>query len=205
MRELIIACETIEGEIKKAIEEENSDKELLLLPGYYHSDPKKLNDRLKAEIKRHRDYDRLYFAIGKCGGATKNLKTSGPDLIFPKADDCIDILLSGADTKRSMEHVYVTESWSEYMKDSSLGLENLIKEKGKEEAEEFLRKVYKGYETFLIIDTGVYDINRINELLGPMLEVIDGETKVVKGNFEILRKIAKGNIDEDFIVIRKGD
>lgn len=205
MRELIIACETIEGEMRKAMEEENSPREILFLPGYYHSDPKQLNERLKAEIKRHRDYDRIYFAMGNCGGGTEGLETNGPDLILPKVGDCIDILLSGSDTKRSMSHVYVTESWAEYMKNSTLGLEYLEKNKGKDKAKEYLRKVYKGYETFYVIDTGVYDLKRIDELLGPMLEIIGGKTEVVMGNFEILRKMARGEVDEDFFVIRKED
>lgn len=204
MRELIIACETIEGEIRKALEVANSERELLLLPGHYHSDPSKLNERLKAEIKRHKDYDKIYFALGKCGGGTEGLETNGPDLIFPKANDCIDILLSGSDTERSMSNVYVTESWAKYMKDSTLGLEYLERKMGKDKAKEYLRKVYKGYETFLVIDTGVYDLKKIDELLGPMLEAINGKTEVVKGNFEILKKIARGEVDEDFYIVRKG-
>ena len=54
-----------------------------------------------------------------------------------------------------------------------------------------------------IVDTGVYDLNRLKSYLTPLVKMIDGKLTVVKGRYEVLRKMLTGKIDEDFRVIKK--
>jgi len=84
-----------------------------------------------------------------------------------------------------------------------MAFDKLVKEYGKEQAKEKFRQIYKGFEHFYIVDTGAYNVEEVKAHLQPLVDILDGELTVVKGRYEILRKMVAGKIDQDFRVIRK--
>lgn len=84
-------------------------------------------------------------------------------------------------------------------------MDKVIRSKGEEEGKAFLRKLYKGFEHFYIIDTGVYEIEPVREYLEKLRKILDGQIDIVPGKYGILRKIAAGDFDEDFLILKKGE
>lgn len=202
---VIIACRTLEREIQAAMKETGNSNLVYFLPLRYHVAPQEMAVELQRIIDSLDGVDEVLVFVSGCGGSTKNLKATTADIIIPKTRDCIDILLSNRDGKidRDRNGIFFTDNWLEFFRESPMAFEKLVKEYGKEEAKDRFRQIYKGFEHFYIVDTGVYNVEELKAYLKPLVEILDGELTVVKGRYEILRKMIAGETNQDFRVIRK--
>ena len=202
---VIIACRTLEREIQAAMKETGNSCLVYYLPLKYHVAPKEMAVELQRIIDSLTNVDEILICVSGCGGSTKELKASTSNLIIPKTRDCIDILLSNQTGKidRDKKGIFFTDNWLEFFKESPMAFDKLVKEYGKEQAKEKFRQIYKGFEHFYIVDTGAYNVEEVKAHLQPLVDILDGELTVVKGRYEILRKMVAGKIDQDFRVIRK--
>lgn len=204
MKTVIISCRTLERELTAALAEAGADTPVYFLPEELHNSPPKLREYLQDLLDRLGNVERVALCVSGCGGGTKGLLASNAELVIPKTADCLDILLSGGE-KRPAGAIFLTESWVRFMQNSSLDLDKLTAKLGREEAEASLRRIYKGFEQFYIIDTGAYDVAPVEEYIRPLVEIVGGELRYMRGKFELLRKLAAGDIDDDFYVVPKGE
>ena len=205
---VILSCPTLRGELTSAMAEASSEAIVYFMPQRLHSDPKELHDYIQDMIDHFWNVDRIVLCVSGCGGGTKGLKASTAELAVPRTRDCLDILLSGDSLKtlqRDISGVYFTESWMEFSKNSDIDLDKLTKKMGREAAEEFLRRLYKTCNKFYLIDTGCYDMQEVRAYITPLVEILQGTITVLRGEYGILRKIARGNFDDDFDIVPKGE
>ncbi|WP_405383624.1 DUF1638 domain-containing protein [Phascolarctobacterium sp.] len=208
MKTYILCCPTLGKELLHALKEFGSDAKVVFLPDQLHNDPNVLRSYVQEKINELVDAERIVVCPSGCGGGTNGLIATNCELVIPRTRDCLDILLSGtgvADINRPKHGIFVTDSWFAYMQRSSLALPRLEAKYGQEGAKEFLRKIYKGFEHFYIIDTGVYDVTKVAEGLQPLLEILHGTLDIVPGGYGILKKIAQNNFDGDFLTVPKGE
>ena len=206
MKEVILSCPTLKKEIQHILGEHKLDTPVYFLPRRLHADPKELAEYLQNTIDSFDNVDRILICVSGCGGGTAKLKARAAELVIPKTRDCLDLLLSGDDVKninRAPNGIFMTESWWATMKEGELNLEKQIAAKGKEAGEAWLRQIFKGFEHFYIIDTGVYDVDAVAKEMQPLIDVLEGTVEVVPGRCGLLRKLLTGGIDENFRVIAK--
>lgn len=206
MKEVILSCPTLKKEIQHILAEYKLDTPVYFLPRRLHADPKELAEYLQNTIDSFDNVDRILICVSGCGGGTAKLKATTAELVIPKTRDCLDLLLSGDDVKsikRAPGGIFMTESWWATMKEGELNLEKQIAAKGKEEGEAWLRQIFKGFEHFYIIDTGVYDVEAVAKEMQPLIDVLEGTVEVVPGRCGLLRKLLTGGIDGNFRVIAK--
>lgn len=206
MKEVILSCPTLKKEIQHILGEHKLDTPVYFLPRRLHADPKELAEYLQNTIDSFDNVDRILICVSGCGGGTAKLKATTAELVIPKTRDCLDLLLSGDDVKsinRAPGGIFMTESWWATMKEGELNLEKQIAAKGKEAGEAWLRQIFKGFEHFYIIDTGVYDVAAVAKEMQPLIDVLEGTVEVVPGRCGLLRKLLTGSIDENFRVIAK--
>ena len=206
MKEVILSCPTLKKEIQHILGEHKLDTPVYFLPRRLHADPKELAEYLQNTIDSFDNVDRILICVSGCGGGTAKLKARAAELVIPKTRDCLDLLLSGDDVKsinRAPNGIFMTESWWATMKEGELNLEKQIAAKGKEAGEAWLRQIFKGFEYFYIIDTGVYDVAAVAKEMQPLIDVLEGTVEVVPGRCGLLRKLLTGAIDENFRVIAK--
>ena len=206
MKEVILSCPTLKKEIQYILAEHKLDTPVYFLPRRLHADPKELAEYLQNTIDSFDNVDRILICVSGCGGGTAKLRATTAELVIPKTRDCLDLLLSGDDVKsinRAPNGIFMTESWWVTMKEGELNLEKQIAAKGKEAGEAWLRQIFKGFEHFYIIDTGVYDVDAVAKEMQPLIDVLEGTVEVVPGRCGLLRKLITGGIDENFRVIAK--
>lgn len=206
MKEVILSCPTLKKEIQHILGEHKLDTPVYFLPRRLHADPKELAEYLQNTIDSFDNVDRILICVSGCGGGTAKLRATTAELVIPKTRDCLDLLLSGDDVKsinRAPNGIFMTESWWATMKEGELNLEKQIAAKGKEAGEAWLRQIFKGFEHFYIIDTGVYDVAAVAKEMQPLIDVLEGTVEVVPGRCGLLRKLLTGDIDGDFRVIAK--
>lgn len=206
MKQVILSCPTLKKEIQHLLIEYKLDTPVYFLPKRLHSDPQELAEYLQNTIDSFYNVDRILICVSGCGGGTAKLKATTAELVIPKTRDCVDILLSKTDIKsieRAHNGIFMTESWMDFMRSGSLNLQTQIAEKGEEEGKAYIRKMFKGFEHFYVVDTGTYDTQAVIDELKPLIEVLNGTIEVVPGGYSILRKLLTGDIDGDFRVIPK--
>ncbi len=109
MTAVIIACKTIEQELNAAMEQTGCDYPVVWLEPGLHDVPKKLHETLEAHLDTVRGYDTVLLAMGFCGNSVVGLHTHDFELVIPRRDDCISLLLG--DTQRPFAAVFLTEGW----------------------------------------------------------------------------------------------
>ena len=207
LKTVILSCPTLMGELKAALAAASSEAVAYFIPRQLHSDPKKLHEYLQDMIDHFCNVDKIVLCVSGCGGGTAGLRAASAELVVPRTRDCLDVLLSGDSLdslKRDISGVYFTESWMECTKESEIDLDKLSEKMGREAAENFLRRLYKTCNKFYVIDTGCYDVRAVQDYVAPLAEILDGTVTVLRGGYGILRKIADGRFDEDFVVVPKG-
>lgn len=207
MKNIILSCPSLKGELTQALRLFGADIPVFYLPSRLHSSPRDLRKYLQMIIDGQTDVDQILICVSGCGGSTSGLKATTARLVIPKTRDCIDILLSqnsATDIPRAVNGMFLTESWMGFFKDSSLDYQTMVKKLGRERAEERLKAIYDGFNHFYIIDTGIYDLTPVREYIQPLVELLDGTVEVIPGYYGILKKMVSGKIDEDFHVVPKG-
>lgn len=207
-KKIILSCPTLKKELLKAVEEAGFQGEIRFIPQSLHSSPMELQKYLQNMIDQMEDMAEILLCVSGCGGATAGLKAVHAPLVVPKTRDCVDILLSGEnlkELKRPKDGFFLSHGWMEYMKNSRLDLNRILAEKGPEATEEYMRTMFRGFENFYIIDTGIYPLEEIEAYIQPLADMIDGRISKVRGDWGILKKMAAGKIDDDFLVAKKGE
>ncbi len=205
---VILSCPTLMGELKAALAAASSEAAAYFIPRRLHSVPKELHEYLQDMIDHFYNVDKIVLCVSGCGGGTAGLRAASSELIVPRTRDCIDLLLSGgslSSLRRDISGVYFTESWMECTRESEIDLDKLTEKMGREEAENFLRRLYKTCNKFYIIDTGCYDVRAVEKYVAPLVEILSGTMTVLHGKYGILHKIAEGRFDDDFVVVPPGE
>ena len=210
MKSIIISCPTLQYELKAALAEYNNPTPIKFIPQYLHAVPKELHTHLQNLIDSITDVERIYLCISSCGGSTNGLKASTAELVIPRTRDCLDILLSQKegrieDIDRPFDGCLFSKGWVDYNTTGEHSLANLTKTKGREFAENYMRGLYGDFNKFYFLDTGLGHMEDIESRMTPLVKVLDGSTTKISGGYGVLKKIASGNIDSDFVIVPKGE
>lgn len=200
----IYSCITLQKELEKTIEKIGFEGKVNYLNVVLHSDPKKMHETLQGIIDKNTEAEEIIICVSGCGKATCDLQATTCSLAVPRTMDCIDVLLTGSGIKRPDGAIFITKSWMNFMKNSSIDYTKLVKERGRAEAEAFLKQLYKGFTDFYIIDTGTYDLQEVEEYIMPMVKLLEGTLTRLPGPYKVLEKLVSGDYDESVIVVPKG-
>ncbi|MBQ7515141.1 MAG: DUF1638 domain-containing protein [Schwartzia sp.] len=207
MTSVILSCPTVRDELLAALRKAGARTPVLFLPRTLHNDPAELKRYLQDTLDRLANIERVYLLPSGCGGGTTGLRAGEAELVVPRTRDCLDLLLSGArlsELRRDIRGIFVTASWMEQMKASEIDLDRLTAKKGRSEAEQYLRALYKTFNEFYLIDTGCYDLAPVRAYIEPLVAVLNGKITEVPGACGILRKVAEERVDEDFLRVAPG-
>lgn len=204
-KRVLYSCITLQKELEETIQRVGFEGKIFYLSTELHSDPQKMHQVLQDHIDSNTEAEEIIICVSGCGKATCDLKATTCSLALPRTMDCIDVLLTGAGIKRPDGAIFITRSWMNFMKNSSIDYEKLIKEKGKLEAEAFLKKLYHGFSDFYIIDTGTYNLQEVENYIMPLVKLLDGTLNYLPGPYKVLEKLITGNYDKDVIVIPQGE
>jgi hypothetical protein len=165
VKTILLACETIRDEIKHAASEVGYHYETRWIRSGLHNYPKELKSILQMELDSINGYDRVIMAFGICGNATIGLKASNFELILPKADDCITLLLGSAANRGALSEnggtYFLTKGWLTGEENLWKEYERTIAKFGLETTEMIFNVMLKNYKRLGVIDTKSYNVEAI--------------------------------------------
>lgn len=209
MKTVVIACRTIEDELMYAIRETGVDCPVLWVESGLHNVPDSLHKRLE-EMLADVDAERVLLAFGFCGNAVLGLKAGNFEMIVPRADDCITVLLGSLRHRMEIANKYaayfLTEGWLRGERNIWVEYQYTVKRYGKKRADSIMKMLYSHYRTLAIVDAGVTPLEPTVEKAKPIAETFKLEPMTIQGSTDWLKQLLTGPWTEDrFLVIPPGD
>lgn len=209
MSTVILACQTIADELKKAIAVTKVDYPVVWVESGLHNYPDHLRKRIQEEINRIGNVSCIILAFGSCGNSLLGIKSNEARLVFPRVDDCITLLLGFPQRRKKlskeMASYYLTKGWLDYERSILNEYEHCLQRYGWEKANKIMKVLLNHYKRLILIDTGAYNLDdQYLETTRRFAQNFNLIHQVVPGSLRLLEKLLQGPWDEEFIVLEPG-
>ena len=115
MKTVILCCASLEKEVRLSMAHKEISYTLHILTDNNHDVPNRLREAIQRELDGIQDADRVLMAFGTCGGAMVGLRTGSFQLILPRVDDCLSLLMGSMEQRYAALQggfgIFLTESW----------------------------------------------------------------------------------------------
>ena len=181
MNTAIIACKTISDELQHAMAQTGTDYPVVWLEQGLHNVPEMLHAALQTALDGL-EAQRVLLAMGFCGNAIRGVEVPVSELIIPRVDDCISLLLGSVQRRLavSREHAayFFTEGWLRGERNIWVEHLHMVEEYGEELTEELEKDMFGHYKTLGLLDCGIK----------PMDELIQG-TKMIADGLHLTQQV----------------
>jgi hypothetical protein len=205
MRTLIIACRTIAEELELARREVGCDLPVSWIESGLHDWPDRLRTRLQQALDEVTDAERVLLAFGYCGNSVVGLTTGAYELILPRVDDCISLLLGSCARREEVSGekatYFLTPGYLQHESNIWSVYQALVARRGKEMADRVYVTMLAHYRRLGIIDTGSFEVDPFVERTRPIAATFGLEHQVISGTTQYLRRLLSGPWDEGFVRI----
>jgi hypothetical protein len=205
VKTVILACNTIRDEFEKAAVETVCAHPFRWVESGLHLKPESLKHRLQEELDSITDADRVLLGFGYCGNAVAGLMSRDYELIIPRVDDCISLLLG---SRKNREHCarsggvyFLTKGWLEGEANIWKEYQAVLARFGPERTQRVYRRMLAHYRFLGLIDTGAYDLDMLLPLVTEIAAKLELETRVLPGSDRYIKRLLTGPWDEDEFII----
>ena len=206
MKTLILACNTIRDELEKTASETGCTYPFRWVESGLHLRPESLRQRLQLELDSITGVDRVILGFGFCGNALVGLKSKDYELIIPRADDCITLLLGSRKNRECFSRTgamyFLTRGWLQDEFNIWKEYQSVLARFGAEKTQRIYERMLGHYRFLALIDTGAYELEALLPLVREIASTLKLEIRVLPGSDGYLKKLlsAEWNADE-FITV----
>jgi hypothetical protein len=202
---VILACNTIRNELEKAVEATSCAHPFVWVESGLHLVTESLRRRLQEELDKITGVKRVLLAFGFCGNAVAGLKSGDYELVIPRVDDCITLLLGSKENRDrccSQGGVYfLTKGWLEGEINIWKEYHAVLERFGPERTERIYRRMLAHYKFLGLIDTGAYDLPTLLPHVREISDKLKLELLILEGTDRYLKRFLLGPWDDDHFVI----
>ena len=203
VREVMIACRTLRTEIEHVVAQRGIDRPIIWLESKLHNVTMKLADALQEALDSVQA-DRVLLGYGNCGNAVQGLTTGDYELIIPRLDDCISLVI-GSQRERERygaEHhaMFYTDGWMDEGHNIIDDYEQMLERYDEDTARDVFEMMYEHYETMAYLDTGLYDVPALMEQTRFVAEMCDLTQRVEPATLSYVERLVCGPWDDDLFV-----
>ena len=202
---VLLACHTIRMEIEKAARETGRCYPTVWIESGLHLQPESLRGRIQEELDRLNHARRVILGFGFCGNAVVGLVSGDFELVVPRVDDCITLLLGSRERRDACLKdggvYFLTQGWLEDELNIWKEYQATLARLGPERTDRAYRLMLAHYRYLGLIDSGAYDLSallpRVREI-GARLHL---EPRVLPGSDAWLKRLLTGPWQGDGFVI----
>ena len=204
----IIACQTVGEELKSLLP---NDLNMVMLEYGLHNVPEKLHLQLQKAIDAtSQEIETILLGYGMCANAVVGLHSRTFRLVIPKADDCITLFLGSQDAylqqfKQSPDTFYLTKGWIECGEDPYTEYCAMREKYGHEKANRITKRYIANYTRLALINTGKFDSEAYRKYAKMVADHFDLDYEEIPGSNALLKKLIRGEWDQDFVVVPPGE
>ena len=206
--ELIIACTTLHDEIEYCSEQSGIERECIWLEAQLHLVPANLKAALEEALANVDDrIERVLLGYGNCSNSVVGLQAGDFELIIPRLDDCISILMGSQKRRQAFSDahhcIYLTKGWFEAGSNIVDQYQQTLEQYDEEMARYVLEQMYAHYENMAFLDTGLYDVPELQRKTCETCEMLGLKQIVEPGTLEFVRDLVRGPWPEERFVTVK--
>ena len=208
MKTAVIACKTIEDELNWAMERTGSAYPIFWLEQGLHNVPQKLCDAVQAALDAA-GAERALLAMGFCGNSLRGVRVSAGELIVPRVDDCISLLLGSVKRRLeiSREHAayFFTEGWLRGERNIWVEHQHMLDTYGEELTAELEKSMFGHYRTLGLLDCGIKPVEPLVEGTKMIADGLHLTQQVIPASVRYLEDLLTGPWPaERFLTVRGG-
>lgn len=210
MSDVILACEILEDEIRKALAETNNHDAVVWIDSSLHMFPQKLHDQLQKEIDRLDSLgnaENIILSFGYCGNAVAGLKSLNSNLILPRFNDCIDMLLHETPQRnniRSQGCYFLTRGWLKNKYNIISEYDRYTEKYGAKMSKRIMDTMLAHYRFLTLIDTAAYPIDEYMLIAGEAAQKLNLQVNCRKGSIDLLVRLFSKEWNGDFLIMPPG-
>ncbi|MDR0354886.1 MAG: DUF1638 domain-containing protein [Deltaproteobacteria bacterium] len=197
---ILVACETIEDEVKKALERIGFDCPVIWLEGGLHNSPERLRVRLQEVFSRaDGQCRRLLVSLGFCGGGVSGLTTGDYETVLPLADDCLSLLLGSMEARKRASRpptYFLTSGWMRHENNVVSSYQYAVERYGQKQADRINHLMLKNYSRFGLVATGCYDLDEAAARIDPLAVKMNMTVENIDGDMVWLTRLLTGPYDD---------
>ena len=195
MKTAVIACKTMEDELNYAMERTGSRFPVFWLEQGLHNVPQQLRDAVQDALDRA-DADRVLLAMGFCGNSLLGLRVPPVELIVPRVDDCISLLLGSVRRRLEISQTYsayfFTEGWLRGERNIWVEHQHMLETYGEELTEELEKSMFGHYRTLGLLDCGIKPVGPLVEGTKMIAEGLHLTQQVIPASAQYLEDLLTG-------------
>ncbi len=206
METIILACNTIRDELEKAAHEIKCEHPFMWIESGLHLNPDSLRRRMQEELDRIKKAQRVLLGFGFCGNSLIGLRSGNFQMIFPKVDDCITMLLGSKENRDKLARnggiYFLTKGWLEGEANIWREYEAVLERFGPERTERIYKRMLAHYRYLGLINTGAYNVEAVLPLTNKIADTLKLKTCILQGSDQYLKNFLAGPwTSPDFVVI----
>jgi len=208
MDTLVIACQTIEDEMKRALELAGRDYPAVFLRPGLDDEPQKLREAIEAEMNKLPDPSLVLLGYGFSNGALVDFPAGRHTLVAPQAEDALCLILGSQVRRdqimRATPTYLITKGW---LRGDNIfkAFQKSVEKFGPEKAARLHKSMLGHYKRFLLVDTGVYDLNEYRGPLEELGQALGLSVEEEKGDVGWLVRLVSGPPwDQGFVKAEPG-
>ncbi|MFZ7101114.1 MAG: DUF1638 domain-containing protein [Peptococcaceae bacterium] len=200
---MAVGCRTIEDEINAVVKTLPECCPIYWVESGLHNYPVKLKERIQEEIDKISGVENIVLLFGYCGNSIEGLQSAHAQLVVPKVEDCISLLLGGDQVRlalsRRVKSYYLTDGWLRYENNIYWEYEQCLKKYGLDKTLRIFRVMLANYSTLDFIDTGTYNLEETMAKTAELADILNLRQKIIPGNLSLIAKALREEWDEDFL------
>lgn len=174
-----------------------------------HNVPEQLHDVLQHVID-DLDAERALLAMGFCGNSIAGIHAAGKELICPRVDDCISLLIGSVRRRLEISKEYAayffTEGWLRGERNIWVEHQYMLENYGEEITEELEKSMFGHYRTLGLLDCGEKPIAQLVENTKMIAEGLHLKQQIIPASVNYLIELLTGPWPEDrFLCIQSGE
>lgn len=208
---VIVACRIMQPELEM-LRKPNDGVEIRYLDQGLHMTPQKMAPDIQEQVDLVSGrFDEIVLGYGLCANGIVGVQAREEGLYVPRIHDCIALFMGSCEAyrtaiKKRPGTFYLTAGWIEDRKDPLSYMEDrYVPRMGRETAEWGMKEELKHYSHFVLINTGVGDLDRMRRQTLENAKFFGKEYEEIPGSHTLFRKMIMEPLrDNDFIFIDPG-
>ncbi|MDR0620474.1 MAG: DUF1638 domain-containing protein [Deltaproteobacteria bacterium] len=200
MDTILVACETIEDEVNRALEENSLNHKVVWLEGGLHNNPDRLRSRIQEVFDQvNGQCQKLLVSLGYCGGGVSDLRTGDYLSVFPLVDDCISLLLGSMEARRRHSRpatYFLTAGWMRHENNVVKSYRTTVERYGEKRADRINKLMLKNYRRFGLVETGCFDLDGAVEKIAPLAAKMEMRVEALPSDRTWLDLLVAGPHDD---------
>ena len=200
MNAVIVACRTLEKELLAAMGVKNCTYPILWLEAGRHNVPESRRQEIQHHLDSCTGYDTVILAASLCGNLVVGLQTHNFQMIVPRCDDCITLLLGSAARRNENAATYfLTDGWLSGKDNIWTEYQRTLEKYGEIRGKRIFSSMLAHYEKLAFVDTGCGDVSAQIQDIAAELEL---DYTRLEGSLSYLEELLSGSWDERrFLVV----